>query len=364
MSEAHDECGVFGAYCPGDDVARMSYFALFALQHRGQESAGIAVANGIEVFCHKSMGLVTQVFHEEHLAALRGHIAIGHVRYSTTGSSNLANAQPILAFWRGSQIAVAHNGNLINALQLRRELEAAGEVFESTNDSEIIARLISRQQTPTIEDAVAAAAGRLEGAFSFVVLAPDRVIALRDAHAIRPLCIGQLDEGRYVFASESCALSVLGARLLREVDPGEMVTASAEGLEARQALTNEGCATCVFEFVYIARPDTNIFGRSLHSVRKRLGHVLAEEHPVPADVVIPVPDSGTPAAIGYAEASRIPFNEGLIKNRYIGRTFIQPDQRIRDRGVEMKFNAVRETLAGRRVVVVDDSIVRGTSQAR
>ena len=362
--EAHDECGVFGAFSPGEDVARMSYFALFSLQHRGQESAGIAVSDGSQLSCYKDMGLVTQVFHEEGLAQMKGHIGIGHVRYSTTGSSNLANAQPIMGRWKGIPLAIAHNGNLVNAYALRAELEALGESFISTNDSEIIIRLISRQDTPTIEEAIIAAARKLDGAYSLVILLPDRVIALRDPHAIRPLCIGQLDEKHFVFASESCALNVIGARLLRDVEPGEMVIASADGLQEIQALTSTGFASCVFEFIYIARPDSNIFGKSLHGVRRRLGQMLAKEYPVAADVVIAVPDTGTPAAIGYAEASRIPFNEGLIKNRYIGRTFIQPDQRVRDRGVQMKFNALRETLAGKRVVVVDDSIVRGTTKRK
>ena len=362
--EVHDECGVFGAYCPGDSIARMCYFALFSLQHRGQESAGIAVSDGWDIRCHKNMGLVTQVFTDQDLERLEGHVAIGHVRYSTTGSSNIANAQPILDTWRGRTIAVAHNGNLVNALSLRADLEARGIRFVSTNDTEIIAKLIALQDVETIEEAVTRAASHLTGAYSLVVLAPDRVIALRDPYGIRPLCIGQLEEGHYVFSSESCALNVVGARLLREVNPGEMVVASDEGLASFQATESPRTATCVFEFIYIARPDSTIFGQNLHGVRRRLGHMLAEEAPVEADVVIAVPDTGTPAAIGYAEASRIPFNEGLIKNRYIGRTFIQPDQRIRDRGVQMKFNALRETLAGKRVIVVDDSIVRGTTKRK
>ncbi|MDQ2731343.1 MAG: amidophosphoribosyltransferase, partial [Armatimonadota bacterium] len=347
--EVHDECGVFAIYGPGEDVARLSYFALFSLQHRGQESAGIAVSNGRDIEISKNMGLVTQVFTEADLSRLKGDVAIGHVRYSTTGASTLANAQPIRSQWKGIPIAVAHNGNLVNALTLKRELERMGDVFVSTNDSEIIARLISHQDTSTVEDAVIAAAKQLTGAFSLVILTPDRVIGIRDPYAIRPLCIGHIEGNQYVFASESCALNVVGARLIRDVDPGEMVVASAKGLDYIPALTSTGCATCVFEFIYIARPDSSIFGKNLHAARQRMGHMLAAEHPADADVVIAVPDTGTPAAIGYAEASRIPFSEGLIKNRYIGRTFIQPDQRIRDRGVQMKFNALSETLAGKRV---------------
>ncbi len=359
-----EECGVFGVFAPGQDVARLTYFGLFALQHRGQESAGIAVSDGRAVRMHKEMGLVAQIFDEEVLASLPGHIAIGHTRYSTTGSSVLRNAQPLHCVWGGGTMAVGHNGNLVNATELRAELEAAGIPFETSNDSEVIARLIAFQDTESLEEAVARTMARLHGAYSLVILTEDALVGVRCAYGVRPLCIGQLARnGNYVLASETCALNTVGAEFIREVAPGEIVTIDAHGMRSRQGLPMARYATCMFEFIYFARPDSELFGRELHHVRRNMGHELAREHPVPgnADIVIPIPDTGTPAAIGFAEHSGIPYGEGVIKNRYIQRTFIQPDQRMRELGVKMKLMPIKEALAGKRVVMVDDSIVRGTT---
>jgi amidophosphoribosyltransferase len=357
----HDECGVFGIYAPGAQVARLTYFGLYALQHRGQESAGIAVSDGHVIRCHKQMGLVSQVFDEEILSRLPGWIGIGHTRYSTTGSSILCNAQPIVVDTPYGPIAVAHNGNIVNTRQLRQELEADGIRFESTNDSEVIARCIASLHRGDIVRAVRETMACVEGAYSVVVLTETQLLAFRDPNGIRPLCIGALNGTGHVISSETCALNVIGARFLREIEPGELIVIDHDGLTEYPALFPQRPAMCVFEFIYLARPDSNIYGRSLHAVRRRMGHELAAEHPVDAHVVIPVPDTGIPAAIGFSEASRIPFGEGLIKNRYIGRTFIEPDQRMRELGVRMKLSALKENLAGRRVVMVDDSIVRGTT---
>ncbi|MBI2844139.1 MAG: amidophosphoribosyltransferase [Armatimonadetes bacterium] len=362
VPEIQEECGVVGIYSPGEDAARLAFFGLFALQHRGQESAGLAVSDGRRIVVHKDMGLVTQVFNEEILATLKGGLAIGHTRYSTTGSSVLRNVQPISCESRNGCISIAHNGDLINATDIRSELEADGVVFETTNDSEVIAKLISRSDAETIEDAVTEAMHHISGAYSVVILAADKLIAMRDAYGIRPLCIGRLNGSRYVVASETCALNVLGASYVRDVEPGEIVVINGDGLREIQAIATQRHALCVFEFIYFARPDSIMYGRSLHEARRRMGHELAKEHPVRnAHVVFPIPDTGTPAAIGFAEASRIPYAEGVIKNRYIHRTFIQPDQRMRDLGVRMKLTPLKENLAGRRVVMVEDSIVRGTT---
>lgn len=354
------ECGVFGIYGSNAEAARTTFFGLFALQHRGQESAGIVVSDGTRLHCHKGMGLASQVFDEPTLSGLPGSLAIGHNRYSTTGSSNLANAQPVLAEHPEGTIALGHNGNLVNAVPLRRELEAAGVQFEGTADSEIIAKLIAHYADLPVEEGLCRAMTRMEGAYSLVVLTPQKLIAARDPFGVRPLCLGQLD-GAYIIASETCALHVLGAQFAREIEPGEVVIITEQGVESRQAIQSSERALCLFEFVYLARPDSHICGKSVHRARRRMGNLLAQEHPVDADLVIPVPDSGTPAAIGFAEASRIPFGEGLIKNRYVHRTFIQPEQRMRERSVRTKLTPLREALAGQRVVVVEDSIVRGTT---
>ena len=360
-----EECGVFGLFAPGEEVARITFFGLFALQHRGQESAGIAVSDGRRIRVHKDMGLVTQVFDEDVIQSLEGISAIGHTRYSTTGSSVFCNAQPISGASRGGDIAVAHNGNLVNTHQLRDELEAEGCAFETTNDSEVIAKLLARDHTGCIEETVRRTMQRLEGAYSLVVLTPDKLIGVRDPYGIRPLCLGRINGGHYVLASESCALTPVGAQYIREVEPGEVIVIDRDGQHEFQAVPTRRHATCLFEFIYFARPDSMLYNRSLHQARRRMGHELAREHPVPdAHVVIPVPDTSIPAAIGYAEASRIPYGEGVIKNRYIQRTFIQPSQRMREMGARMKYTPLKDTLAGKKVVMVDDSIVRGTTTGK
>ena len=360
----HEECGVFGIYAEGEDVARLTYFGLFGLQHRGQESAGIAVSDRTNVRMYKDMGLVSRVFDETVLHDLKGHIAIGHNRYSTTGSSLLRNAQPIMCDSSYGTIAIAHNGNLINTADLRAELEAAGEKFESTSDTEVMARLIGRSGQPTIEKAIEEMMHKANGSYSLVVLTSDKLIGIRDPYGIRPLCLGRLNGHQYAFSSETCALNLVGGKFMREVEPGEIVVISKSGIHEIQAMPAVRHALCVFEFIYFARPDSIMYDKTLHMARRRMGHELAVEHPCRnAHIVIPVPDTGTPAAIGFAQASRIPYGEGMIKNRYVHRTFIEPDQRMRDLGVKMKFAPLKETLAGKRIVMVEDSIVRGTTTA-
>jgi amidophosphoribosyltransferase len=354
-----DECGVFGVYAPGHDVARLSYFALYALQHRGQESAGIATAQGGHIMAMRDQGLVNQVFDEQKLRALQGEMALGHVRYSTTGANSWENSQPV---WRADrrEVALGHNGNLINAVALHAELGEAGVSFRSTSDSEIIAALLSTHPAETIEDAVADVMGRLEGAYSTVVMTKDRVVAFRDPAGLRPLSLGMLGD-RYCVASETCAFDIIGARFLRDIQPGEVVSIGERGLQTRQAVRSERSALCVFEHIYFARPDSRLGGQVLQVARGRMGELLAEEAPVEADLVIPVPDSGNPAARGFARGSGLPQDDGLIKNRYVQRTFIQPGQELRRHGLRMKFNPLPEIVAGKRLVVVDDSIVRGNT---
>jgi amidophosphoribosyltransferase len=349
-------CGVFGIRAPERDVARLTYFGLHALQHRGQESAGIAVSEHGRLTVLRDLGLVTQVFDEKKLSGLHGEIAIGHTRYSTTGSNAWANAQPLLHHGRTRTVALGHNGNLINADSLRVEL---GGRFASTSDSEVIAALISSDERPLAE-AVAATMAKLEGAASVVGLADGNLFAFRDRHGFRPLVLGRLG-GEPVVASETCALDLVGAELEREIRPGELFLAGEDG-EHTEAVLEPAArgALCIFEFFYLARPDTRLAGVEVHGARVRMGERLAEEAPVEADLVLPIPDSGTPAAIGFSRASGISFSEGLIKNRYVGRTFIQPEQSMRELGVRMKFNPLAE-VAGKRLVVVDDSIVRGST---
>ncbi|MBI2301158.1 MAG: amidophosphoribosyltransferase [Armatimonadetes bacterium] len=360
------ECGVFGVYAPGHDVARLTYFGLFTLQHRGQESAGIAVSDGHEVVIHKQMGLVNQIFNEVTLSRLRGHLAVGHVRYSTTGSSVLRNAQPILIGDHECSIAVAHNGNLVNSQELRAQLERRGVVFHATSDTEIIAHLLHRELAyhATLEEAVTTTMSQLRGAYSLAVLTEHELVAARDPYGLHPLCVGRLNGTGYVVASETCALNAVGARLVRDVEPGEVAVIDANGLRWFQAVPSERKAMCIFETIYFARPDSQIYNRTLHGARRHMGEQLAIEHPAEADVVIPVPDTGIPGAIGYAAVSHIPFDTGLVKSRYIQRTFIQPDQRQREMGARLKYTPIPETIAGRRVVVVDDSIVRGTTTGK
>ncbi|HET7129058.1 MAG TPA: amidophosphoribosyltransferase [Gaiellaceae bacterium] len=349
-------CGVFGVCAPERDVARLSYFGLYALQHRGQESAGIAVCEDGRLTALRDLGLVPQVFDERSLSGLRGQLAIGHTRYSTTGGNAWANAQPLLHHGRARTVALGHNGNLVNAAALRDEI---GKPLASSSDSEVIAALIADEET-TLEDAVAHAMSRLEGAASVVGLADETLFAFRDAHGFRPLVLGRLGHDPVV-ASETCALDLVGAELVREIEPGELVLAGRDGLRTVQVLDPAGeRALCIFEFFYLARPDTQLEGVEVHGARVRMGERLAQEAPVDADLVLPIPDSGTPAAIGFARAAGIPFSEGLIKNRYVGRTFIQPEQGMREQGIRMKFNPLAE-VEGKRLVVVDDSIVRGST---
>ena len=349
-------CGVFGVRAPGRDVARLSYFGLYALQHRGQESAGIAVSEDGRLTALRDLGLVPQVFDERSLSGLKGELAIGHTRYSTTGGNAWANAQPLLHHGRARTVALGHNGNLVNAAALREEI---GKPLASSSDSEVIAALVADDDRP-LEDAVAAAMERLEGAASIVGLADGTLFAFRDAHGFRPLVLGRLGEDPVV-ASETCALDLVGAEFVREIEPGELVLAGNDGLRTVQVLDPaEPGALCIFEFFYLARPDTRLSGVEVHGARVRMGERLAAEAPAEADLVLPIPDSGTPAAIGFARATGIPFSEGLIKNRYVGRTFIQPEQGMREQGIRMKFNPLAE-VEGKRLVVVDDSIVRGST---
>ncbi|MDX6638599.1 MAG: amidophosphoribosyltransferase [Solirubrobacterales bacterium] len=355
----HDECGVFGIYAPGRDVARLAYFALYALQHRGQESAGIATCEGGHITTLRETGLVSQVFDEQKLRALEGDMAIGHVRYSTTGGGSWENSQPV---WRddGREVALAHNGNLTNAVTLHNELREQGLSFRGTSDSEIMAALLSTNEARPIENAVADVMPRLEGAFSTVVMTKRAVVAFRDPYGVRPLALGRLGD-HWCVASESCAFDIIGAKLVREVSPGEAISLTDHGLESRQVMTSSRRAHCVFEHIYFSRPDTRLEGRVLQQARGKMGEILAKEAPVEADLVIAVPDSGNPAATGFARASGLPKDDGLIKNRYVARTFIQPGQDLRKHGLRMKFNPLPEIVAGKRVVVVDDSIVRGNT---
>ena len=354
-----DECGVFGVYAPGHDVARLSYFALYSLQHRGQESAGIATCEGGHITTMREAGLVSQVFDEQKLQALEGDMAIGHVRYSTTGGGSWENAQPV---WRddGRELALAHNGNLTNAVELWADLKERGIDFRGTSDSEIIAALLSSHGGRLIEDAVQDVMPRLEGAYSTVVMTKHAIVAFRDPHGIRPLSLGRLGD-RFVVASESCAFDIIGAELMREVHPGELVSLSERGLETRQVVKAERRATCVFEHIYFSRPDSRLDGKVLQQVRGHMGEILWRESPVDADLVIAVPDSGNPAAAGFARASGLPRDDGLIKNRYVARTFIQPGQELRKHGLRLKFNPLPEIVSGQRLVVVDDSVVRGNT---
>ena len=373
LDRPHEACGVFGICAPETDAARMTFFALYALQHRGQESAGIATSDGAAAYLHKGMGLVAQTFTEENLRPLKGHLAIGHTRYSTSGSSHIRNAQPYLIETLHGPLGVAHNGNLTNALTLRRRLLERGVGLSSSSDSEVITQMLAapppggEPNGPDWEARIAAFMAVAEGAYSLVILTRKAVFAVRDPWGLRPLCLGELPiNGKpgYVVASESCALGTIGATYLREVAPGEIVRLDRDGVHAVQAVApKERSALCIFEYVYFARPDSLLEGQTVHRVRQRLGEELAREAPADADMVIGVPDSATPAAIGFALASGLPYSEGLIKNRYIGRTFIQPDERLRRMGVRLKFNPLREALEGKRVVLVDDSIVRGTTSA-
>lgn len=362
LDKLHEECGVFGIF-GHPEAANMTYLGLYALQHRGQESAGIAASDGVQVRVSRAMGYVSDIFDGETLSQLPGASAIGHDRYSTAGESKLANAQPILIDCAHGQIALCHNGNLVNAGELRDELVRQGSIFQSSSDTEVVLHLYARSRAASVEEAIIESVTQVQGAFSLVVLTRDRLVAVRDPHGFRPLAIGRLD-GAYVVCSETCAMDLIGATYVRDVEPGEVVVISEVGLRSIHPFPPAPHAHCIFEHVYFARPDSYVFGRSVNEVRTDLGKNLAVEQPADADVVVPVPDSGVCAAMGYAEQSGIPLRMGLIRNHYVGRTFIQPQSAIRHFGVKVKLNPVRSILEGKRVVLVDDSIVRGTTSRK
>jgi len=354
-----EKCGVFGIY-GNPEAADLTFLGLYALQHRGQESAGIVVSDGKEIKSHLGMGRVSEVFSPEKLKGLTGHLAIGHTRYSTTGGSNIKNAQPFLADYYDGLIAVGHNGNFTNTRSLRRRLEDRGALFHSTTDSELVTHLISHSKAKTFPENLIEALSRIEGAYCLVFITRDKVIAARDPHGFRPLCLGKINGG-YVVASETAALDICEAEYLREVEPGEIVIIGEKGLESLKPFSVRKHALCIFEYIYFARPDSRIFNHSVYLTRKRLGERLAQESPAEGDFVMPVPDSGNYAALGFSQKTGLPFEMGFIRNHYVGRTFIQPTQKVRDLGVKIKLNPVRELVSGKRIILVEDSIVRGTT---
>ena len=359
-----EECGVMGVYSKRQNVSHMIYYGLYALQHRGQESAGIAVSKDSEIDCYKDMGLVSQVFSDKNkLERLEGNIGVGHVRYSTTGESLAVNAQPLIVKCKNGEMALVHNGNIVNAGSIRKILESEGVSFQTTNDSEVMANMIARYYKDDIEKAIKGVMEIIKGSYALIIMTEDKLIGVRDNQGIRPLCLGKTDDG-YVLSSESCGLDAIGAELVRDIEPGEIVIIDKNGIRSIFNDKWNRKKLCIFEIIYFARPDSIIDGINVYSARKEAGKILSREYPVDADVVISVPDSGTPAAIGYAEESGIPYSIGLIKNRYIGRTFISPDQKAREKGVEIKLNVIKENIEGKRVVLVDDSIVRGTTSKR
>ena len=364
MDKFKEECGVFGIFSHKMmNVTEITYLGLYALQHRGQESAGIAVSDGKDILCHKGMGLVCDVFNREELGKSNGLSAIGHVRYSTTGSSNIENAQPILSRCKLGSIAIAHNGNLVNADVVRELLEDGGVIFQTSNDSEVVLNLIARGAKKGIERAVVDAIQAVKGSYAMVILTEEKLIGVRDPHGIRPLCIGKLDDN-YVLCSESCAIDALGGEFIRDVKPGEIVIIDNDGLKSINFAEKTKCETCSFEYIYFARPDSTIDSINVYSSRVKAGIELYRENPVDADIVIGVPDSGIPAAIGFSSVSNIPYGVGLIKNKYVGRTFIEPSQELREKAVSVKLNALRVNIEGKRVVLIDDSIVRGTTSVK
>jgi len=359
----HDECGIFGIY-GHPEAANMAYLGLHALQHRGQEGAGICSSDRRQLYTEKSMGLVADIFSEKRLKRLPGDMAIGHTRYSTAGSSVLKNVQPIMVNFSLGSLAIAHNGNLVNSIELRKDLESEGAIFQSTSDSEVIVHLIANSRAGGLYERITEAVRKLYGAFSLLIMTENEIIAVRDPYGFRPLSLGTHD-GAYVVSSETCAFDLIGATYSRDIEPGEMVIINEKGIRSFNPLYSRRRAFCIFEFIYFSRPDSCIFGNlNVNDIRKELGRQLAREHPIDADLVIPVPDSGVPAAIGYAEESKIPFDFGLIRNHYIGRTFIEPKQNIRHFGVKLKLNPVRKLLEGKRIIVIDDSIVRGTTSKK
>ena len=365
-SKWKEECGVYGVYSrsENENVSEMTYFGLYALQHRGQESAGIALTDGAWMDVTRGMGLVNEVFRHQLPHMENQYIAIGHVRYSTTGSSLLANTQPLMVNYAGGKIALAHNGNLTNAADIRHELEQAGTIFQTSIDSEVFVNLIARSRKETIEEKIIESLQKIRGAYCLTIMTEDKLIGARDPHGFRPLCIGKLDDGTWILSSETCGLDVNGAEFVRDVKPGEMVVIDDGGLHSYTFGKSEKLASCIFEYIYFARPDSVIDGQSVHEARFEMGRILAREAQFEGDIVISVPDSGTTAATGYAYEAGLPFVEGLIKNRYIGRTFIQPTQKARDTAVKLKLNPIRSVVEGKRVIMVDDSIVRGTTSGK
>ena len=361
-----EECGVYGVYSrsENENVSEMTYFGLYALQHRGQESAGIALTDGAWMDVTRGMGLVNEVFRHQLPHMEHQYIAIGHVRYSTTGSSLLANTQPLMVNYAGGKIALAHNGNLTNAAEIRHELEQAGTIFQTSIDSEVFVNLIARSRKETIEEKIIESLQKVKGAYCLTIMTEEKLIGARDPHGFRPLCIGKLDDGTWILSSETCGLDVNGAEFVRDVAPGEMVVIDDSGLKSYKFRQGEKLASCIFEYIYFARPDSVIDGQSVHAARFEMGRILARESKFEGDIVISVPDSGTTAATGYAYEAGLPFVEGLIKNRYIGRTFIQPTQKARDTAVKLKLNPIRSVVEGKRVIMVDDSIVRGTTSGK
>ncbi|MBM3713160.1 MAG: amidophosphoribosyltransferase, partial [Actinobacteria bacterium] len=358
-----DHCGVFGIYTRGKNVTEFIFYGLQALQHRGQESAGIAVSDGEDILIFKDLGLVSQVFSEQNLAPLQGNLGIGHTRYSTTGKNIWKNSQPLYRMFRDEVFAIAHNGNLTNTNELRKEQIRKGIRFETTSDTEVIASLIESSASDSFEEAVKETVCKIRGSYSLVILTKDKIFAVRDPHGFRPLILGSR-EGDNIIASETCALDIIDAKFVREVDPGEIIIIDKDGLRSQMQLPVERISMCVFEMIYFARPDSYLYNKNIFEIRHKMGRQLAKECPTSADIVIPIPDSGTPAAIGYSAESKIPYGEGLIKNRYIGRTFIQPTQEIREIGVKLKLNPLRDVIKGKKLVVVDDSIVRGNTSKK
>jgi amidophosphoribosyltransferase len=363
----HDACGVFGIFDHAE-AANLTYLGLHALQHRGQESTGIVTSDGEQLYAHRAMGLVQDSFTQDQLARLPGRLAIGHVRYSTAGASHIKNAQPIAVDYARGSLAVCHNGNLTNAEELRAELEGRGSIFQSDTDTEVFVHLVALSRETAVEDRIADALSRVKGAYSLLFLSEEAIVAVRDPMGIRPLCLGLLqvdaDRDAHIVASEPCAFDLIGARYLRDVEPGEMVIFDGTGIRSVRPMGNAPQRSCVFEYVYFARPDSQLNGKSVYDVRKALGRTLAKEHPIDADVIVPVPDSGVPAAIGYSSELGLPFEMGLIRSHYVGRTFIEPQQSIRHFGVRLKLSTVEPVLRGKRVVVIDDSIVRGTTSRK
>lgn len=354
------ECGVCGIF-GHEDASKLTYFGLYALQHRGQESAGIVSSNGKKVFIHKAMGLVPEVFSESRLEGLPGHLAIGHVRYSTTGASNIINTQPIMVTHKGMTLAVAHNGNLVNSIQLRSDLETKGSIFQTTMDSEIVLHLMARTIHNGLEKSLLESFTALKGAYSILMMTQDTLVAVRDPNGFRPLCLGKLTNGGWIVASETCALDLVEAQYVRDIQPGEVLIINKDGMKSLFPWPKQNTTFCIFEQVYFARPDSDIFGINVYETRKRMGEILARECPLEGDFVMPFPDSGNYAAIGYSQASGIPLEMGVIRNHYVGRTFIQPTQSMRDFNVRVKLNPVRSLIKGKKVIIVEDSVIRGTT---